>query len=530
VPLSALAVFLIVLLGAVGQPPLSGTTVGWVIAFAIIVTVSMTIGTIGAGGVIEFTHPDWTRFRPWHYVLLSASGAGVLAADGFFFCWLFSSAAGAFSRWLFLIGALTAIGLGVLLAWYPLRLFGAARALWPHTRSAAPRDWVPHGTLWTLLAICVGIVAAIGYLGISAWYENADVPSVPALPAAPTDVHGGYLAIGDSYSAGEGLAPFADGTALTQCDRSANPGSPAYPTVLARMLKLGPGQFHFTACSGATVHDVFHPSPPRSGRIVPPQVNPSADPGIGLVTLTIGGNNAIFPTVIRSCMIEVSCFADLFPPGGTGIELTATKIPQSPLSVWGPRTIKEIGTEDATLFAALRRDFPSARIVVIGYPYLFPATGSPGFPFYPPLCASLLNRFAQPDRQRLRGLQDELTDRTYEEAVAAGVEFVSPDAIWGQHVPCGTAGQYTNSVKPYLSFPNPVNTGSFHPNAAGQQALAALVACYLDANKEPPDPFLPGHPRVRQPPPATLVPPAQLGLAAPPGQYTVPGSGTIAHC
>jgi hypothetical protein len=550
VSLSALVMFMIVVLGAIGQPPLSGANIEWVIAFAIIFTVSMTIGTIGAGGVIEYTHPDWTRFRAWHYLLLGTSAASMFAADCFFFWWLFSSAAGAFSRWLFLIGALAAIGLGVLLAWYPLRVFaamiqrspalarrlpalarGPRRALWPHSRSAAPRDWVPHSTLWTLLAICVGIVAAIGYLGISAWYENASVPSMPALPAAPTDIHGGYLAIGDSYSAGEGLTPFADGTALDQCDRSANSQTPAYPTLLMQMLKLIPWQFHFAACSGATVHDVFHPSPPRSGVIVPPQVNLTADQGVGLVTLTIGGNNAIFPTVIRACMIEVSCFAQLFPPGGTDIELTATKIPQSPLSQWGPQTIKEIGAEDAALFTALRADFPSARIIVIGYPYLFPTTADPGLPFYPPVCASLLNRFAQPDRQSLRRLQDDLTNRTYEEAVAAGIEFVSPDAIWGQHVPCGAAGQYTNSVKPYLSFANPVNTGSFHPNAAGQQAFAALVACYLDANTQPPDPFLPGHPHVRQPPPASqLVSPAQLGLAAPPGEFTVPGAGTVAYC
>ena len=52
---------------------------------------------------------------------------------------------------------------------------------------------------------------------------------------------------------------------------------------------------------------------------------------------------------------------------------------------------------------------------------------------------------------------------------------MSPDAIWTGHEPCGASGQFTNSVKPYLNFPNPVNGGSFHPNAAGQQTLAALA-------------------------------------------------------
>jgi hypothetical protein len=102
-------------------------------------------------------------------------------------------------------------------------------------------------------------------------------------------------------------------------------------------------------------------------------------------------------------------------------------------------------------------------------------------------------------------------------------------AIWGGHEPCGTSGQYTNSVKPYLNFPNPVNGGSFHPNAAGQQTLAALVACYLDAYHRPPDLFAPGAPHIRAVP-ARLVTPSQLGMVPAPGLTSVPGSGTVRGC
>ena len=41
-------------------------------------------------------------------------------------------------------------------------------------------------------------------------------------------------------------------------------------------------------------------------------------------------------------------------------------------------------------------------------------------------------------------------------------------------------GQYTNSFKAIFSFKNPVDGGSFHPNVHGQEALARLVACYLN--------------------------------------------------
>lgn len=101
--------------------------------------------------------------------------------------------------------------------------------------------------------------------------------------------------------------------------------------------------------------------------------------------------------------------------------------------------------------------------------------------------------------------------------------------MWDGHEPCGAGGQYTNSVKPYLNFPNPVNGGSFHPNAAGQQTLASLVACYLDANPRPPDPYTAGAPPIRTLP-ARLMTPAQLHLVPAPGLDSVPGSRTIRGC
>ena len=102
-------------------------------------------------------------------------------------------------------------------------------------------------------------------------------------------------------------------------------------------------------------------------------------------------------------------------------------------------------------------------------------------------------------------------------------------AIWDGHEPCGASGQFTNSVKPYLNFPNPVNGGSFHPNRGGQQTLAALVGCYLDTYQQPPDPFAPGAQHLSAVP-AKIVAPAQLNLVPPPGQNSVPGAGTIHGC
>jgi hypothetical protein len=534
--LAAVVVFGVVFLAALGKPPLGGTTVAGILGLAFAAVANLSLGALVSGAVIEYRHPDWSRLRGADLVFLYLALVCLVAADAGVAWWLFSSDAGGPRRWLYLGVALGAMAGGAWWAWPDLPLSPRRRgggrgprwALWPR-HATAPDDerWRMFTPLTVLLGAALGVVIAAGYLGISAWHENSDVPAGHRMPAAATGIDGGYLALGDSYSAGEGLPPFARGTAATQCDQSS---ASAYPDLLSRLLRL-PGHrasFRFMACSGALINDVLHRTH-RPGGWVPPQAGGTVTGPVGLVTLTIGGNNAIFSKVVSACLMSGNCLDEAFPPPGVA-EQTARHVPPGRLLTrWGPATIEQIGDQDAVLFAALRRDFPQARIVVIGYPYLFPARPAPDFPFYPPLCASILNRLSAAERVGIRTLQDEFNNRTYEEAAAAGVEFVSPVAIWDGHEPCGAGGQYTNSVKPYLNFPNPVNGGSFHPNAAGQRTLAALVACYLDAYHRPPDPFAPGVRHVRAIP-ARLVTPPQLGMVPPPGLTSVPGSGTIRGC
>jgi hypothetical protein len=432
----------------------------------------------------------------------------------------------------FLIIALVAIALGAWSVWHPLPFVSgpSAKALWPHHDDQAPDDenWEPFTPLSILLGCALGVAVAIAYLGISAWYENASVPASHPLPTAPLGIHGDYLALGDSYSAGNGLTPYVPGTAATGCNQSV---SSAYPELLFALLRQqdSGASFTFNPCSGAQTGEILNWTITPGGK-VPPQIGGAVQPSVGLVTITIGGNDANFAAVVEQCLIAGNCLNSEFPPPGVP-EMTQQAVPPGKLlTQWGPGTIEEIGQSDATVFGALRRDFPNARILVIGYPYLFPDQGAPGFPFYPPLCSSILNRLSSTERNGIRTLQDEFNDRIYEEAVAAGIEFVSPTAIWDHHEPCGSSGQYTNSVKPYLNFPVPINGSSFHPNAAGQQTLADLVACYLGANHAPPDPFVSAGSHTITIPASQLVTPAQLGLVPSPGLNSVPGSGVISGC
>ena len=537
---AAIILFVVVFWSALGLPPFSGITVEWVLGGIFIALANLSLGALASGAVIEYRHPKWSRLGLLDHIFMGCAILALVGADVGVGIWLFTSTSGALAQGLFIIIALAAIALGAWLAWHPAPIppvpkAGGGkhrRALWPHHDPGAPgyetEQWGPFTPLTMLLGGALGVAVAVAYLGISAWHENVDVPAGHPMPTALASIQGSYLALGDSYSAGEGLPPFADGTAVTACDQSADS---AYPTLLSRWLGSSGSQvpLTFNACSGALVSELLKATH-RPGGLVPPQVSGAVEPSVGLVTLTIGGDNAIFSKVVTACLTAGRCMQEQFPPSNVA-EATARPVPPGALlTKWGPGTIEEIGDEDAVVFRSLRRDFPNARIIVIGYPYLFPKAPAPGFPYWPPLCASVLNRLSAGERAGMQTLQDEFNDRIYEEAVAAGIEYVSPAAIWDGHEPCGLKGQYTNSVKPYLNFPNPINGGSFHPNAAGQQTLAALLACYLDEYHNPPDPFDRGAARTVTIPAADLASPSQLGLGLPPGLKEVPGADQIPGC
>src|ERR1700759_3202708 len=98
--------------------------------------------------------------------------------------------------------------------------------------------------------------------------------------AAPSGAR--YVALGDSYSSGDGAGSY--GTSGS-CDRSAN----AYPQQWANAND--PASFSFVACAGATVSDVLNS-----------QVS-SLSASTTLVSITIGGNDVGFSTVMATCVL-----------------------------------------------------------------------------------------------------------------------------------------------------------------------------------------------------------------------------------
>ena len=88
-----------------------------------------------------------------------------------------------------------------------------------------------------------------------------------------------YVALGDSYSSGTGTRTYFDST----CQKSVY----SYPYLLSQ--QRANTQLVFAACSGAKTGDVLNSQVS--------QLNAST----GIVTITIGGNDAGFTSVVTEC-------------------------------------------------------------------------------------------------------------------------------------------------------------------------------------------------------------------------------------
>jgi lysophospholipase L1-like esterase len=226
--------------------------------------------------------------------------------------------------------------------------------------------------------------------------------ATPASAASSVD----YVALGDSYSSGVG-APGQTGTCLR---------SPyGYPAQWA--AAQSPQSFTNLTCSGAVTSDVINT-----------QV-PAIPDGTDLVSITIGGNDAGFSSVVSSCLLssDAAC---------------AQTVANAEASVQSTLPAKLDDT-----YAAIRTKAPSAKVVVLGYPRLFDTSSS----------CSLMSLAK---RQSLNAGGDVLDGVIEDRATAAGFTFTDVRDTFDGHGVCATT-PYINGV---VSSPS---SNSFHPNQSG---------------------------------------------------------------
>jgi lysophospholipase L1-like esterase len=273
------------------------------------------------------------------------------------------------------------------------------------------------------LAACLTTAAAV----------LAGLIAAPAAEAAPAPLR--YVALGDSYSAASGVLP-PDPAAPPQCVRSTR----NYPHVIAGSTGA---ELTDVTCGGADTTDYF--SPQYDG--VPPQLQ-ALSRGTRLVTMTIGGNdNSVFINSIVAC--------------GTAGATTAGQ--GSPCKdQYGSSFEDTIRTKTyPSLVRALRAVHdraPQARVAILGYPWIMPATGG---------CFDRMP-VAEGDVPYVRHIQWVLNDAVRRAAAATGTIYVNMNRVSEGHDACQPIG--VRWIEPVLQTTNPVVV---HPNALGEYQMAA---------------------------------------------------------
>lgn len=250
---------------------------------------------------------------------------------------------------------------------------------------------------WTSMATAVVVMSGLSTLS-------------GAAPATAQEAASGYVALGDSYSSGVGAGSYDSGSG--DCRRSTK----AYPHLWNSANS--PSSFDFTACSGARTDDVING-----------QLAPLSD-GTGLVSISIGGNDAGFADAMTTCVTqgENACVRRV----AEAREYIGATLP---------------GKLDA-VYDAIRSKAPSAKVVVLGYPRMYELDGQ---------CSVGIS---EKSRAAINAASDDLSDVTAKRAADHGFTYGDVRTTFSGHEICSAAPWLHSVTYPIVE--------SYHPTAAGQ--------------------------------------------------------------
>ncbi|MFH9818832.1 SGNH/GDSL hydrolase family protein [Streptomyces sp. NPDC017230] len=250
----------------------------------------------------------------------------------------------------------------------------------------------------------------VGFLSSVFLAAGAALTGAATAQAAQPTAAEGYVALGDSYSSGVGAGGYISSSG--DCKRSTK----SHPYLWA--AAHSPSTFDFTACSGA-----------RTGDVLAGQLGPLSS-ATGLVSISVGGNDAGFADVMMTCVLqsESSCLSRI---------ATARAYVDSTL----PGNLDNV-------YSAIRSKAPSAHVVVIGYPRFYQLGTS---------CIGL----SEAKRKAINDASDHLNTAIAKRAADHGFTFGDVRAPFTGHEIC--------SGSSWLHSVNWLNIGeSYHPTAAGQ--------------------------------------------------------------
>lgn len=271
-----------------------------------------------------------------------------------------------------------------------------------------------------------------------------------------------YVALGDSYSSGQGIGDYVSPGA--PCNRSKK----AYPYLIAQEFALG-SPLH-AACGGAVTDD-FHTA--RNANERAQLENLSQDTEV--VTLTIGGNDAGFFEVLDGCIsrpdhvVQISCRLNAGLRDGVNRRLT--DLEGGADSDINGRKIHSL----ESVYREIHAKASNAKIYVAGYPNLF---GSLPFTYSRFYCnlVGVSARISYVDAQWINQLTARL-NRAIEKAVnsaranGASITYVAPSAFVGRGL-CDNLSVFGPWINGLLLTGDPLRAKdeSFHPTATGDES------------------------------------------------------------
>lgn len=309
-----------------------------------------------------------------------------------------------------------------------------------------------------VIVVVTALVSVLATAGAAALLGSRGDTALAATLAAPVDGTR-YLAIGDSYAAGEGVRPFESGSGNATKQDGCHRSTRGY----AHLLRFtSPVALDDRACSGAVIASLttstqtHHGVPNRYGVQLGNSPTAALGKDLGLVTISIGGNDAGFAKVLQFCAETSHCVDQPFRDGLT-------------LRQWATQQLPGIVTRAEALYRQVRDGAPNARVVVLGYPHLFPE----GRPSGGATCQLVARAYGRDERDFVRTTSSLFNTSLESAAVDAGVDFLQTKWLFAGHEECGPLGDWVNSFRAQ-------DLGaSFHPNAQGQLAYRNLISCYL---------------------------------------------------
>lgn len=304
--------------------------------------------------------------------------------------------------------------------------------------------------------------------------SSGSTPTSPTTVGAPL-VPGEYVALGDSYSSGEGAPSDVEpgwvaGTNVFRV-RPRRIGSSIVPVPvrlngchrsrLSWARTLGVSPVNHLACSGAIVPDVIaggqEMRPPDDRSQLERLRDLSAASPVSLITITLGGNDARFGDIVRSCRLG---------PGDCLADLKGTELP----------LFEAVGRDLENTYTQIQGAAPGARLLVVGYPDIFPL---------PRAGWTRCGWMTDSEKERVETFTRLLEGTIRDAADRAGVEFLPTRDVLAGHELC-TADSWVFPITSAQS--GPLDQMQAHPTRSGQEAIASAVRAYLTAHPAKPAP------------------------------------------